>query len=176
MTRSNRNEIPRTKPAARRPRARPRRRAASSPAAEAAVARQAAGHHRIRDDHARELAEDYVEIIDDLLRTQREARTVEIARRLGVTHVTVVRTLNRLQREGLIETEPYRSIFLTPVGRELASRSRRRHALVVEFLVKLGVSADTAEIDAEGIEHHISDATLEAIRRYVHGEARCAES
>lgn len=169
MTR-HRHESSRIKTVSRRPRTQPRRRTATTPATEAAVARQAAGHHRIRDDHARELAEDYVEIIDELLRTKREARTVEIARRLGVTHVTVTRTLNRLQREGLIETEPYRSIFLTPAGRELASRSRRRHALVVEFLTKLGVSADTAEVDAEGIEHHISDSTLEAIRRYVHGE------
>jgi DtxR family manganese transport transcriptional regulator len=84
-----------------------------------------------------------------------------------VTHVTVNKTLHRLKREGLVETEPYRAIFLTDAGKQLAERSRRRHALVVEFLVKLGVDAETAELDAEGIEHHISDATLSAIRSFV---------
>lgn len=131
------------------------------------IARQAAGHNKARRDHSSEIAQDYVELIARLIREQGEARTVEIAQRLGVSHVTVTKTVARLQREGLVRSAPYRSIFLTEAGRQLARQAERRHTLVVEFLRKLGVNADDAEADAEGIEHHISNATLAAIRRFV---------
>ncbi|MDX2198557.1 MAG: manganese-binding transcriptional regulator MntR [Phycisphaerae bacterium] len=142
-----------------------RERLASARAAEAA--REAARHSKTRGDHAREIAEDYVELIAHLSTTRGEARTVELAERLGVSHVTVNKTIRRLAREGLVSSEPYRSIFLTDRGKQLASASAERHALVVRFLCKLGVEAAQAEIDAEGIEHHISDATMTAIQRFV---------
>lgn len=122
---------------------------------------------RTRDDHSRENAEDYVELIEALICETGEARAVDLAERLGVSHVTVSKTVQRLQREGYVTSQPYRSIFLTDKGREVASASRERHELVLKFLEALGVSNETAEIDAEGIEHHVSDETLEAMRRYL---------
>ena len=122
---------------------------------------------RTRQDHAQELAQDYVELIADLIGQQGEARVVDVARRLGVTHVTVNRTVQRLQRAGLVATEPYRAIFLTPTGQRLARESRERHDLVVRFLEALGVSPAAAESDAEGIEHHVSRETLRAFRRFL---------
>ncbi len=124
------------------------------------------GYRRTRSDHARETAEDYVELIDDLARETGEARAVDVARRLGVTHVTVTKTLDRLTREGLRPSEPYRSVFLTATGKRLADKSRKRHELVVEFLLALGVPRKDAETDAEGIEHHISPRTLQAMKRF----------
>lgn len=124
------------------------------------------GYRRTRSDHARETAEDYVELIDEFIRQTGEARAVDVARRLGVTHVTVTKTLNRLKREGLLTSEPYRSIFLTAKGKRLADKSRKRHELVVEFLLALGVPRKDAETDAEGIEHHISPRTLQAMKRF----------
>ena len=125
------------------------------------------GYRRTRSDHAREAAEDYVELIDDLIREIGEARAVDIARRLGVTHVTVSKTLSRLKHASLITSEPYRSIFLTPRGKRLADKSRKRHQLVVDFLLALGVPRADAETDAEGIEHHISLKTLQAMKRFI---------
>ncbi len=122
---------------------------------------------RTRDDHATELAEDYVELIADLIAETGEARTVDIASRLGVTHVTATNAINRLKRDGLVTSEPYRSVFLTDKGRQLAIAARERHDLVVRFLIALGVPASDAEIDAEGIEHHIGDSTVEAMDRFV---------
>ncbi len=122
---------------------------------------------RTRDDHSAEIAEDYVELIDALIAESGEARAVDLAERLGVSHVTVGKTVQRLQREGLLTTEPYRSIFLTPKGEMLAKMARDRHELVVKFLTALGVPAEAAEIDAEGIEHHVSEQTLRAMRRFV---------
>ena len=134
---------------------------------DSAVARQAAGYSKIRADHSQEIAEDYVELIAQLTRLHGEARTVELAQRLGVSHVTVTKTLARLQRDGLVRSEPYRSIFLTDIGKGLATRAEARHELVVRFLRQLGVNPADAEADAEGIEHHVSEATLAAMRRFV---------
>ena len=122
---------------------------------------------RTRDDHSRENAEDYVELIESLIAETGEARAVDLAERLGVSHVTVSKTIQRLQREGYVTTQPYRSIFLTDKGKQVAATSRERHDLVLRFLIKLGVPPDVAETDSEGIEHHVSDDTLDAMRRFL---------
>lgn len=122
---------------------------------------------RTREDHSREYAEDYVELIDSLIKETGEARVVDLASALGVSHVTVSKTIQRLQREGLVVTQRYRSIFLTDAGRALAEAARQRHEIVLRFLSALGVPENVAETDAEGIEHHVSDATLQAMARFV---------
>lgn len=130
-------------------------------------ARRAAATRRTRDEHAQETAQDYVELIAELITEAGEARAIDLARRLGVTHVTVSRTIQRLQREGFVTAQPYRSIFLTAAGRRLALDSRRRHETVVAFLQSLGISETTAQSDAEGIEHHVSKETLKAFVKHL---------
>jgi DtxR family manganese transport transcriptional regulator len=120
---------------------------------------------RSRRDRAAETAQDYVEAIADLSAAQGEARVVDLARRLGVTHVTVNRTLSRLRQAGYVNTRPYRAIFLTGAGSKLAGECKRRHETVVAFLHSLGIPEKTAELDAEGIEHHVSPETLAAFER-----------
>jgi DtxR family manganese transport transcriptional regulator len=127
---------------------------------------------RTREEHAQEIAQDYVEIIAELIAATGEARVIDIARRLGVTHVTVARTIQRLQRDGLVTTLPYRSIFLTPVGSKLSEESRTRHEIVVEFLESLGVPALIAQSDAEGLEHHVSKETLAAFVKHLRRNKR----
>jgi len=122
---------------------------------------------RTRRDHSQELAQDYVEMIAELITKTGEARLIDLARGLGVTHVTASRTLQRLQRQGLVTTQPYRSIFLTGPGRNLAKESRDRHEVVVRFLISLGVPSNVAESDAEGIEHHVSRETLAAFLKHL---------
>jgi DtxR family manganese transport transcriptional regulator len=78
--------------------------------------------------------------------------------------------LQRLKREGFVTMEPYRAVFLTPEGRALAEAARARHALVVRFLCSLGVPEEVANTDAEGIEHHVSDQTLDAMRGFLLNE------
>ncbi|MBC7772748.1 MAG: manganese-binding transcriptional regulator MntR [Pyrinomonadaceae bacterium] len=131
---------------------------------------QADIHRRTRRAHALEVSEDYVETIADLMEQTGEARVVDIARRLGVTHVTVTRTVSRLRVAGLVIAKPYRSIFLTQGGKSMADRVRKRHEIVVAFLLALGLSNEAAHVDAEGIEHHVSKETLDAFERFV--EAR----
>jgi DtxR family transcriptional regulator, manganese transport regulator len=129
------------------------------------ASQQAENLRRSRRDRAVETAQDYVEAIADLSASLGEARVVDLARRLGVTHVTVNRTLARLKRAGFVNTKPYRAIFLTIAGNRLADECKRRHETVVAFLHSLGVPAKTAEMDAEGIEHHVSPDTLAAFER-----------
>ena len=130
----------------------------SKPAA--SVSDSAAKFDRIRRAHQSEVAEDYVEMISDLIEETGEARTVDLAARFGVTSPTVNAIVRRLQRENLVETRPYRSIFLTEAGKALAASSRARHQIVQDFLVTIGVPETIAEEDAEGVEHHVSEETL----------------
>ena len=130
----------------------------SKPAA--SVSDSAAKFDRIRRAHQSEVAEDYVEMISDLIEETGEARTVDLAARFGVTSPTVNAIVRRLQRENLVETRPYRSIFLTEAGKALAESSRARHQIVRDFLVTIGVPETIAEEDAEGVEHHVSEETL----------------
>ena len=126
----------------------------------ASVTDSAAKFDRIRRAHQSEVAEDYVEMISDLIEETGEARAVDLAARFGVTSPTVNAIVRRLQRENLVETLPYRSIFLTEAGKALAEASRERHRIVRDFLVTIGVPEPVAEEDAEGVEHHVSKQTL----------------
>ena len=126
----------------------------------ALVSDSAAKFDRIRRAHQSEVAEDYVEMISDLIEVTGEARTVDLAARFGVTSPTVNAIVRRLQRENLVDTRPYRSIFLTEAGKALAESSRARHQIVRDFLVTIGVPETIAEEDSEGVEHHVSEETL----------------
>jgi|SRR5699024_5556514 len=123
-------------------------------------------YSNVRKAHETELIEDYVELIADLITAKGEARAVELAQRMGVTQATVGKMIRRLTDAGLVLTEPYRSIFLTDAGQRMAQASRRRHLVVLQFLRALGVSESIARQDAEGVEHHVSEETLEAMRRF----------
>ncbi len=82
-----------------------------------------------------------------------------------------IKTIARLKREGLATARPYRGVFLTDSGEHLAERVRARHRLVVDLLRAVGVPDEAAEQDAEGIEHHVSDATLQAFAAFLRGRA-----
>jgi len=121
----------------------------------------------VREAHKTEAIEDYVELIDDLIRAHGEARLVDVASRMGVTQPTASKTLARLQRDGFINSEPYRSIFLTPLGKDLADQSRTRHEVVFNFLLSIGVGKEAAKRDSEGMEHHVSEETLKAFKKII---------
>ena len=97
-------------------------------------------------------------------------RLVDLAEHFGVSHVTANRTVARLQKEGLLSTEPYQPIELTAKGKRLASKCRERHEIVYQFLVSIGIDSKTAAIDAEGIEHHVSPKTLKRFQELVRAD------
>lgn len=124
-------------------------------------------HRRTRKDHASETAEDYVEAIAEIMDESGRCRVVDLADRFAVSHVTVTRTVSRLQRDGYVETEPYGPITLTETGEQLAAESSLRHETVLAFLRAIGVSESVAAIDTEGIEHHVSPETLECMKQLI---------
>jgi DtxR family transcriptional regulator, manganese transport regulator len=133
---------------------------------------QALRFGRARTARSSAVQEDYVELIADLMAAHGEARATDIAKRMGVTHPTALKCITRLKREGLVTSRPYRGIFLTEAGQELAQRVRARHRLMVEILQALGVPAEAAEADAEGMEHYASEATLAAFSRFLRRSQR----
>jgi len=136
----------------------------SPPRTDGPAKRQADNLSHTRREHAHEIAEDYVEAIADLTAEAGQARVVDLARRLGVTHVTVIRTIARLKKAGFVTAPPYRGIALTNEGHALAARCKSRHETVAAFLRSLGIPEQVADMDAEGIEHHVSPETLAAFQ------------
>jgi DtxR family manganese transport transcriptional regulator len=120
-----------------------------------------------RTRHAGETAEDYVEAVMELIEEKGECRVLDLARYFNVSHVTVSRIVKRLQDEKLLFTKPYKPVELTEQGLKLAKQSKRRHEIVLAFLIKLGVDKINAEIDSEGIEHHVGSKTLAAMKRFL---------
>ena len=119
---------------------------------------------KVRNAHKTENTEDYLELIAELLNSKGEARIVDIANTLDIAQATANKTIKRLLEQGYINKDPYRSIFLTLKGQKIASQSRKRHNIVYNFLINLGVDKKIASADAEGIEHHVSNITLKKRR------------
>ena len=128
---------------------------------------QADRFSKARSARSASMLEDYTELIADLIAANGEARTTDIARRLGVAHPTASKTIARLKREGLATARPYRGIFLTEAGAAMANKARQRHRLVVNLLIAVGAPREAAEADAEGVEHYVSDATLRAFEQFL---------
>ena len=122
--------------------------------------------NKVRNAHKNENTEDYLELIAELLNSKGEARIVEIALNLGIAQATANKTIKRLQKQGYIQREPYRSIFLTLKGQKIASQSKKRHNTVYTFLMNLGIDNKTASADAEGIENHVSEKTLKKMEKF----------
>ena len=125
---------------------------------------------RTRTDHSSETAEDYVEAIAQVETEKGKCRAADLARLFGVSHVTVFKTLSRLTEEGFVETTPYQPVQLTSTGRRLAKQVRERHQIVFEFLRAIGVGERNANLDAEGIEHHVSSETLKCFKEVIQNQ------
>ena len=113
-----------------------------------------------------ELLEDYVEAIDEILNTKGSVKNVDLCKYFGVSNATVSKNIKRLIKAKLVESEKYKNIFLTPHGKKLADQSNTRHEILFNFLTKLGVPRKIAEIDSEGMEHHISKETLNMMKKF----------
>ena len=107
--------------------------------------------------------EDYLEAILILEEEGKAPKSVEVARLLGVSKPAVSKAMNDLAAKGYIEKESYSELRLTPEGREVANKVYHVHTTIRDFLMSIGVSEKTANVDCCLIEHVISDETLKAI-------------
>jgi Mn-dependent DtxR family transcriptional regulator len=107
--------------------------------------------------------EDYLERIQELIDSKGYARVVDIAMSLGISQASVTNMVKRLDGEGFVKHERYRGLILTEEGRAIAREIGDRHRILTEFLSLLGVSEAEVERDVEGMEHHLSPSSLNAI-------------
>ena len=124
-------------------------------------------YSKIRTQNKKEILEDYVEAISDLIKSRWEARNTDLASHFGVSKPTINKNIKRLVSLKLVDAKPYRSIFLTDKGMILAEQSKDKHEIVLNFLLKLGISKKIAQEDSEGIEHHVSSETLSIMKKYI---------
>lgn len=97
-------------------------------------------------------------------------RSIDVAEQLGVTKPSVSYATKRLREAGYITMDKDSHITLTETGMEIAQRIYERHQLLTEYFMRIGVDEDTARADACKVEHDISEATFEAIRRHAQGQ------
>jgi Mn-dependent DtxR family transcriptional regulator len=108
-------------------------------------------------------AEDYLERIHELIEVKGYARVVDIALSLKVRQASVTAMVQKLGRAGLVKYEKYRGLVLTDEGRDVARKIQSRHATLSRFFSLFGLDVETQRADIEGIEHHLSPATLEML-------------
>jgi Mn-dependent DtxR family transcriptional regulator len=108
-------------------------------------------------------AEDYLERIHELIEAKGYARVVDIASSLKVKQASVTSMVQKLGEAGYLKYEKYRGLVLTDKGREVARRIRRRHETLSRFFSLFGLDPESQRQDIEGIEHHLSPATVEIL-------------
>ena len=111
--------------------------------------------------------EDYLEVISELVELKGYATTLDISRYMDVSAPSVTKMLQRLDENGFLEYEKYHGINLTQKGNQVADTIRQKHGILLEFFEILGVGHDTANQDAEGIEHHLNPKTLRQLRKFI---------
>lgn len=111
--------------------------------------------------------EDYLEKIYELMKEKGYARVSDIASSLSVQPSSVTKMIQKLDEKKLVTYEKYRGIVLTPRGEQLGKLMKQRHKMLEEFLRMLGVSEETIQNDVEGIEHHVSPTTMDALNNLV---------
>lgn len=111
--------------------------------------------------------EDYLEVISELVELKGYATTLDISRYLNVSAPSVTKMLQRLDDGGYLEYEKYRGINLTQKGNQIADAIRQKHGILLEFFEILGIGSDTANRDAEGLEHHLNPKTIKQLRKFI---------
>ena len=108
-------------------------------------------------------AEDYLERIYELIEEKGYARVVDIASSLKVRQASVTSMVQKLGEAGYLKYEKYRGLIMTERGREIALRIRNRHKTLSRFFSLFGLDAESQRQDIEGIEHHLSPATVQIL-------------
>ena len=111
--------------------------------------------------------EDYLEVISELVELKGYATTLDISRYMNVSAPSVTKMLKRLDENGYLKYEKYHGINLTPRGSSVADAVRQKHGILLEFFEILGIEHDTANQDAEGIEHHLNPKTIKQLRKFI---------
>jgi Mn-dependent DtxR family transcriptional regulator len=130
-------------------------------------------HSVIQEQHSDRM-EDYLEVIYELIKKKGYAVQTDISESLNVSLPSVSKMLQRLDESKYLKYEKYRGINLTEEGIELAENIHEKHDLLSEFFKMIGVDEDVANIDAEGIEHHLHAQTFRKLREFIRSQKKDA--
>ena len=122
--------------------------------------------HNVKEQVIEDRMEDYLEVIYELIKKKGYATQTDISESLNVRLPSVTKMLQRLDESKYLKYEKYRGINLTEEGIEVAENIHEKHGLLSEFFKMIGVDEDVANIDAEGIEHHLHPQTLKKLREF----------
>jgi len=125
-----------------------------------------AAHQSIRSGSSTRM-EDYLEVIAELVELKGYATTLDISRYMSVSAPSVTKMLQRLDENEYLEYEKYHGINLTQKGTHIAESIRQKHGILLEFFEILGIGHDTANQDAEGIEHYLNPKTIKQLRKFI---------
>lgn len=123
--------------------------------------------HQSKKSKSSPRMEDYLEVISELVEQKGYATTLDISRYMNVSAPSVTKMLQRLDEGGYLEYEKYHGINLTTKGSQLAETIRQKHGILLEFFEILGIGHETANQDAEGIEHHLNPKTIKQLRKFI---------
>lgn len=123
--------------------------------------------HQLEKSNFSTRMEDYLEIISELVELKGYATTLDISRYMHVSAPSVTKMLQRLDENGFLEYEKYHGINLTSKGIQIAEGIRQKHGILLEFFEILEVGYETANQDAEGIEHHLNPKTIKQLRKFI---------
>ena len=125
-----------------------------------------AAHQSIRSGSSTRM-EDYLEVIAELVELKGYATTLDISRYMSVSAPSVTKMLQRLDENEYLEYEKYHGINLTQKGTHIAETIRQKHGILLEFFEILGIGHDTANQDAEGVEHYLNPKTIKQLRKFI---------
>ena len=126
------------------------------------------------DTGSTESREDYLACIFELIAKKGYARVMDIADSLSVTEPSASAMITRLARNEYIKREKYRGFTLTKTGRALAQRIHLRRMTLMIFLQSLGLPRKVIMRDVHGLEHHLSNQTLNCLTRLVRANRKSA--
>ncbi|MBA2361927.1 MAG: metal-dependent transcriptional regulator [Chloroflexia bacterium] len=112
----------------------------------------------VRDQTLGRAGTNYLKAICELQENSDKAITSAVAAHLSVSNPSATRMMKKLADLGLVERTPYHGAKLTPAGEALASRAGRRRNLIERYLIEfIGFSAVEAGIEANRLEHAVSE-------------------
>jgi len=123
--------------------------------------------NNVKKEDRTDRMEDYLEVIYELVQQKGYATTVDISSYLNVSSPSVTKMMQKLDETGYLKYEKYRGIRLTKEGLRIARNIRIRHGLLAEFFKIIGVDEETANNDAEGIEHHLPPETMKKLEEFI---------
>ena len=118
-----------------------------------------------------ESGEMYLESIHVLLQQRGQIRSIDVSEYMGFSKPSVSRAMGLLKKGGYILVDKDGYISLTEEGLDVAEKIYERHTFLSNYLIRLGVSKETAMADACKMEHDISQETLECAKAFLARQA-----